>query len=91
MPISDKKKVQTFINVVGRKIATMRALRDDIAAMRTKYQTQSVDPTGTPLEGNEARLNSAFNTLSTQLDVAVFTGLINAVVITHNDQALDQE
>ena len=91
MPISDIKKAQTFINVVGRKVATMRALRDDITAMRTKYQTQSVDPTGTPLEGNEAALNSAINSLSTALDVATFTGLINATVSTHNDNALDEE
>lgn len=103
MPISDNIKAQSYINHVGQKIASMRerlaemqALRTAIIATRQLYIDQAVDPTGTPLEGNVATLNTALTNLNTalanldtELNSAVFDTLIAAIEPTHRGTALD--
>lgn len=89
MPISDKKKTQSLINHVGLEIEKMRAGLVIIDGYKTKYIDQSVDPTGTPLEGNEAVLLAALTDLNTELQSGVFDTLIAAIVPTHRGVALD--
>ena len=91
MLISDKKKVQSLINHVGWEIEKMRAGLIRINGYKTKYQDQGVDPTGTPLEGNEATLVAALTSLNTELHGGVFDVLIAAIVPTHKGKALDPE
>ena len=91
MAISDKKKCQSLINLVGQRVQSMRDDMAAIAALKAKYVTQSVDPTGTPLGGNVVALNTALTNLGTALNVNIFTQLIAAIVPSHSGDALDQE
>ena len=54
MSRADTKKCQTLINKMAEVAETMRAGAAQLEALRTLYQDQNVDPTGTPLDGNIA-------------------------------------
>lgn len=88
MPIADAKKVQTAINVVGLQVEAMRSAMATINIVRAAYATQNPDATGTPLEGNVDTMNSALSALEAELDSAIFTQLIAAVVPSHRNAAL---
>lgn len=89
MPIADTKKVQTMINVAGQQMEIIRAAVDRMEAVKTAFQTHNPNVAGTPLEGNVAALNNALAALRTEVDKAVWTGLIGAIVPSHGNGALD--
>lgn len=89
--MQDTKKAQSLINHVGWEIEKMRAGMAKIIAYKDMYVAQGVDPTGTPLDGNEAVLLSKVTDLNTELQRPVFDVLIAAIVPSHRGTALDVE
>ena len=90
MAVADTKKVQSLINRVADEISAMRAGMKRITELHDKYVAQSVNPTGTPLEGNVSVLTTALTKLGTALDSNVFTALIAAKVPSHRGVALGE-
>lgn len=89
MPVADKKKVQTMINKMGQNAQIIRDAIADMKAVRTAFQTHNPDVTGTPLDGNVTAVNNALNVLDTEINKAVWTGMIAAIVPSHRNKALD--
>ena len=89
MALSDKKKVQTMINIAGQQMQIIRDAVTTIESMKTAFTTINPDVTGTPMDGNVALLNSAINGLRTEVDGAVWSGLIGAIVPSHRNKALE--
>lgn len=85
---SDTKKVQTIINVCGEQMQIIRDALAVMQAMKTLFQSANPSVTGTPLQGNVAALGTALTDLQAEADKAIWTGLINAVVRSHRNQAL---
>jgi hypothetical protein len=88
MALSDAKKVQTLINRVADEMIAVRAAVARIQATKALYQTASPSVVGTPLDGNVTALNNALTALQTEVDKAVWTGLIAARVPSHEGKAL---
>ncbi len=86
---SDRKKVQTMVNICGQQMVIIRAAMARIEAVKAAYQTASPDPTGTPLEGKVATVNQAITDLATEAGKAVWTQMIAAIVPTHRNKALE--
>ena len=84
----DTKKVQTIINVCGEQMQIIRDALAVIQAMNTLFQSANPNVSGTPLQGNVAALGSALASLQAEADSPIWTGLINAVVRSHRNQAL---
>ena len=89
MPISDKKKVQTMINIVAQQASIVREAVQVMKDVRTTFQSVNPDVTGTPLEGTTTAVSNAINALDTEIGGAVWDGLIAAEVPTHRNKALD--
>lgn len=89
MALSDVKKVQTMINIAGQQAQIVRDAVTKIAQVRAVFNTINPDVTGTPLEGNLVALGNAFTALETAANSAVWTGMINAMVPSHRNAALD--
>jgi hypothetical protein len=88
MPISDKKKCQTLINLIGQKAIILKEIASLLESCRTAYQTQSVDPTGTPLEGKVTAASNWINDVRSVADDVVAEGFINNIVVGHKNKAL---
>lgn len=88
MPLADSKRAQTAINLVGKAIIKARGAVDAMEAVQTLYVAANVDPTGTPLEGNEAMMANAIASLRTEVDKPVWDALIAAISPTHMENAL---
>ncbi len=86
---SDRKKVQTMVNICGQEAIKMRVSMDRIMAVRTAFTTANPDVTGTPLEGKVATVDQAITDLKMQVDGAVWTQMIAAIVPTHRNKALE--
>ena len=89
MALSDKKKVQTMINIAGQQMQIILDAVTTIETMKTAFTTINPDVTGTPMEGNKTALNNALTSLRTEVDGAVWAGLIGAIVPSHRNKALD--
>ena len=89
MAIADSKKVQTMINVAAQQMVIIRAAVTTIEAVKTTFQTVNPDVTGTPLDGNVAALNAALVSLRSEVDGAVWSGLIAVIEPSHRNKALD--
>lgn len=88
MALSDKQKVQTAINIVGKAVLAMRAADDEIAEVITLFVAADPVLTDTALEGNVAVLNSAIASLRVELGSPVFDALIAAISESHRGKAL---
>ena len=88
MAISDTKKCQTLINVIGQRCIELQAIALDLKAYRTAYIAQSVDPTGTPLEGNVTAASNWIDDVDTAANAAVADGFIANIVPSHGNKAL---
>ena len=86
---SDKKKVQTMVNIVGQQMIVIRAAVARIEAVKAAYQTASPDPTGTPLEGQVPTVKQAITDLAAEVGKAVWTQMIAAIVPSHRNKALE--
>ena len=90
MPISDKKKCQSLINAVADVVDTLKAVADRLEALRTAYQTQNVDPTGTPLEGHIGQVSTWIDEVRAVADDVIANGFLEHRVPTHTGDALDE-
>lgn len=86
--VSDSKKIQSLINLVGRSILVCRLERDNILAARSLYQLANPVITGTVLDGNIASINTAINSLDTIVDDVAFNLLVNNIIESHRGKAL---
>ena len=86
---SDKKKVQSLINLIADEVELIQGATDRLEALRTKYVAQSVDATGTPLDGNVTAVSNWIDDVRTVADAAIATGFIQHRVPTHRGTALD--
>jgi len=89
MALNDKKKVQTMVNVAAEQIQIIRSAINTLKTVRTAFQTHNPDVTGTVLEGNVSTLNSSLNSLDTESLSGVWDTLINGVVESHRNKALE--
>ena len=89
MALSDKKKVQTMVNVAGQQIEIIRAAVATFGTVRDAFIAENPDVAGTPLEGKKANLNTRFNTLKAESDQQIWTDLIADIVPSHRNVALD--
>ena len=89
MPIADTKKCQTLINVIGQEAQAIQIAVAAIKAMRTKFQANDPDVTGTALEGNIAAANTWIDQLDTVANAAVANGFIANISPTHRNTALE--
>jgi len=90
MPISDKKKCTTLIGIACDAVRKLQAAATRLESCRTAYQTQSVDPTGTPLDGNVAAVSTWIDSVRSVADAAVPNGLLAHEVPTHRNDALGE-
>ncbi len=85
MAISDKKRVQTFINLLASTIEEVRGLSD----LRTLWISVNPDVTGTPLDGNVGATNTLVNDLLTLANSATADTIVAAKVDSHRNKALE--
>ena len=88
MPINDKKKCQTLINEVGLKVQQLQAFATRLGVLRQAYLDQSVDPTGTPLEGHVPEVSAWIDALHAVASDPVANGFVANIVSTHRGTAL---
>lgn len=91
MAIADKKKCQTFINVVAEEVVKLQAVATRFEALRTVWQIHNPDTTGTPLDGHLAAILTWIDSVRTVADNAVANGFIANVVESHRNKALGEE
>jgi len=91
MPISDRKKCQTLLNLCALAAQDLESIAAQLETYRSLYQAAGIDPTGTPLDGNVTAVSNWINSIRACADDPVTAGLINAYVPTHQNNALDQE
>lgn len=89
MALSDTKKVQTMINIVGQQAEIIDNAVTAMEAVRTLYLAMNPDTTGTPLDGNVAAVNTAINSLRATIDGAAMQLMINSIVPSHRGEALN--
>ena len=89
MPIADRKKVQTLINVAGQQALLIRKAVDALKTARTAFLLQNPDITGTPLAGNLAAIAASLSAVDTEIAKPIWSTLIAAIVPTHQNKALD--
>lgn len=88
MPISDKKKAQTLINLIGQNAIILQSLAEQLKTFRIAYQTQGVDPSGTPLDGNVSAASNWIDDVDQVANAAVANGFISNIIESHKNKAL---
>ena len=91
MAIADKKKAQTFINVSAACVVQLKAIATRLEDLRTIWQAQTPDATGTPLDGHVAQISTWIDAVRAVSDSAVPNGLLAEVVPSHRNLALGEE
>lgn len=91
MPIADKKKCQTFINVVAEEVVKLQAVADRLEALRTLWTTHNPDTVGTPLDGHLGTVSAWIDDVRAVADNGVANGFIANVVESHRNKALGEE
>lgn len=89
MPISDKKKCQTLINLAAEAAEHVQVVAARLKTVRSAYQAQAVDPTGTPLDGHLAAVSTWIDNIDSVANSGVVTEMIAAKVPTHRNKALE--
>ena|GEM_PF-6904432 len=89
MPVSDKKKCQTLINLCAAAAEQIQASATQLVAYRAAYLNQEVDPTGTPLDGKVAAVSSWIDDVIAVAGATVANQMIAAKVPTHKNNALE--
>jgi hypothetical protein len=88
MPIADRKKCQTLINVGAESVLVIREAVTRLKACRTAFQTHNPSTTGTALDGNITAINSWITDVENVGDAAVAQALVDAQVPSHTNKAL---
>ena len=89
MPIADKKKAQTLINLCADEAERLQLSATRLQAYRAAYQGQRVDPVGTPLDGNVTAVSAWIDDIAAVAGSAVSTAMLAARVPTHRNNALE--
>jgi len=89
MPIAARKKCQSFINIIADEVGKLQAVAARLEAVRTAFQTQSVDATGTALDGHLTDVSNWIDGVSASANSAVATGFVAHRVDSHNALALE--
>jgi len=89
MPISDNKKAYALINAMAQEAARIKLAATRLKAIRTLYQDQSVDPTGTPLDGNVTAVSGWIDDVDDVATATVANAMIAAEVPSHGTHALE--
>ena len=89
MPIADKKKVQTLVNVMGKQMQIMRGALVAMQSVKTKFDMANPNVIGTSLPGNVSALNGALSALQDAVNKNIWTQIIAANVPTHRNKALE--
>jgi len=87
--LADTKKCQTLINLCGYAAQQLEAMATQLETYRAVYQSQGIDPTGTALEGHMAQVSAWIDGIRACADDPVTMGLINAIVPSHRNKALE--
>lgn len=74
--VNDKKKCQILINEIGLNVQELQVFAARLKVLRTAYQDQTVDPTGTPLDGTVPAVSTWIDDLDTLASSAVAVGFI---------------
>lgn len=94
MALSDMKKCQTMINIMGQQAQIVRAAIATMKDVRTIFQTINPNTAGTPLDGNVALVVAALSALDSAVNAgtnnAVWNQMIAAIVPTHRNAALEE-
>lgn len=90
MPVADTKKCQTLINVAAEEVIKLKATVTRLERCRQLFQDQSVDPTGTPLDGKVAQVSAWINEVRAVADSPVANALLAHVVPSHRNAALGE-
>jgi hypothetical protein len=88
MAISDNKKCQTLINIIAYSVTDLQRTANKLKACRQAFQTQSVDPTGTPLDGNVSAISTWIDAVDAVATSAVASGFLSHIVAGHENKAL---
>lgn len=93
MAISDKKKVQTMINITAEQIIIVRTAITAMQEVRTTFQNVNPSTTGTPISGSVAAINTALNALDATVNggstASAWNLLINSHIDSHTGEALN--
>lgn len=90
MPIADTKKCATLINVAAEEVEKLKTAATRLERCRQLFQDQSVDPTGTALDGNVAQVSAWIDSVRAVADDVVANGLLAHVVPSHRNAALGE-
>lgn len=88
MPVANKKKVQTLINVVCEAVDALKVADDKLGRVRAAYADQEVDPAGTALEGHVAEITGWMDDVKAAADSVVANGFLAHRAPTHRNTAL---
>ena len=92
MALSDKKKVQTMVNIAAEQIVIIRAAIDSLKDTRTLFLSSCPSLSGTCISGSLASINSALNILDTVVNSGstgtTWNNIEGCHVPSHNNQAL---
>ncbi len=89
MPIAARKKCQSFINVIADEVEKLQAVAARLEAVGAAFQSQSVDATGTALEGHLTEISDWIDGVAASANSAVATGFVAHRVPTHNACSLE--
>lgn len=85
--IADSKKVQTFVNRLGRSVEEIRAIVARHDALRAAWSADPPDVAGTPLEGTPIPAIVAWlDQLKAWTETAIAAGLVAAVRPHHTEE-----
>ena len=89
MPIADKKKCQTLINVAADAVVDLKAVADRLQAVQAAFVAASPSTAGTALDGNLSAIATWIASVRAAADSAVAAGLLAAKVPSHRGKALE--
>jgi len=88
--VADTKKCQTLINLCAEAASTLQNIASQLETYRDIYVALGIDPTGTPLAGNEALVSAWIEKVKAAAADPVTAGLIAAYVPSHRNEALEE-
>lgn len=84
----DRRATYTLINAAGNAALAIQAQVNILKALRTAFNTLSIDPTGTELAGQVTNVSNWIDALDTEANGAVATGMVNAMKPTHRQDTI---
>lgn len=88
MPIADRKKVQTVVNLAGQLTERTRADLAVVVAKRDALVEAGASVAGTALETNVPAFNTYLADLEALLNSPVADAVVGAIVPSHRNDAI---